>query len=179
MTTTKRDKLAELIDIEPTIQGATPQQLKEHYLERGYVNGHADAMEELRAEAGEWRTKAMDVENHPVVKRLIEEKSDLEAKNAALEKELSDIKERFRPKSPPESANYEYEQAYEDYVLCVVPKLQDRVDELEKQLTWLVRHAIFCAAISRAKGAEILGVPLIDLDIHLAKLSGSSGGGNG
>lgn len=39
------------------------------------------------------------------------------------------------------------------------------------KLVWLVRHAIFCASISRAKGAELLGVPLIDLDAELSALT--------
>ena len=40
---------------------------------------------------------------------------------------------------------------------------------IESSLLWLVKHAIDTASISRAKGAELLGVPLIDLDIELQK----------
>lgn len=40
-------------------------------------------------------------------------------------------------------------------------------EALQKNLIWLVNHAINSATISRAKGAELLGVALIDLDFYL------------
>jgi hypothetical protein len=40
---------------------------------------------------------------------------------------------------------------------------------LQGSLEWLVRHSIETASISKAKGAELLGIPLIDMDEFLEK----------
>lgn len=43
-------------------------------------------------------------------------------------------------------------------------KLADENAKVTKILNWLVFHAIDTASISKAKGAELLGIPLIDMD---------------
>lgn len=42
------------------------------------------------------------------------------------------------------------------------------LEETQKNLLWLVMHAIDSASISKAKGAELLGVSLIDMDTVLS-----------
>ena len=43
-------------------------------------------------------------------------------------------------------------------------QLQSENAKLKDKLLWLVMHSIECTAISKAKGCEILGVPLIDFE---------------
>lgn len=40
-------------------------------------------------------------------------------------------------------------------------------EALQNNLIWLVKQGIETASISRAKGAELLGIALIDLDTYL------------
>lgn len=47
--------------------------------------------------------------------------------------------------------------------------LQSENADFRTALEWLVNHAIDTASISKAKGAELLKVPLIDLDAVLSK----------
>ena len=52
-------------------------------------------------------------------------------------------------------------EAYQNLEQRLLSK-QAEMDNLNKNLRWLVEHAIDTAAISKAKGAELLNIPLID-----------------
>lgn len=43
-------------------------------------------------------------------------------------------------------------------------------EALQDNLIWLVNRSIDSASISRAKGAELLGIALIDLDAYLNRV---------
>jgi hypothetical protein len=53
-------------------------------------------------------------------------------------------------------------------VECVVVQKQ-YLDELKRKYAWLIRHAWICAAISKAKAAELLGCSLIDFDEKISQ----------
>jgi hypothetical protein len=56
------------------------------------------------------------------------------------------------------------EHQYGDYV-----KYFD-YDNLENAHRWLIHHAWLTGSISKAKAAELLGVPLIDFDAEISKV---------
>lgn len=43
------------------------------------------------------------------------------------------------------------------------------IDKLKRKYAWLIRHAWMCAAISKAKAAELLGCSLIDFDEKISQ----------
>ena len=59
-------------------------------------------------------------------------------------------------------------QSYRDGFDAASALYEPMIEELNEKLTWLTMHAHLCAAISKAKAAEILGIPLINLDQHWA-----------
>lgn len=48
--------------------------------------------------------------------------------------------------------------------------LWNELVKIQKKLDWIVFHSIDSGCISRAKGAELLDIPLIDLDEYRNKV---------
>lgn len=46
---------------------------------------------------------------------------------------------------------------------------QKEIAELERKYAWLIQHSWVCAAISKAKAAELLGCSLIDFDEKISQ----------
>lgn len=46
------------------------------------------------------------------------------------------------------------------------------ITALKLKYKWLIMHSWMCSSISKAKAAEMLGVPLIDFDEEMSKIGG-------
>ena len=101
--------------------------------------------------------------------KLVEyvEKSALESANAEnkeLTDEITALKKELKSKNDSYSDRLNKYWQNHTSIEGFKKELADENAKVTKILNWLVFHAIDTASISKAKGAELLGIPLIDMD---------------